>query len=57
VIRGSARISGGYAGTIFIDLCLIRRGFKKAGICLANFYNHKITQISTRKRILLTWFR
>jgi ABC-type dipeptide/oligopeptide/nickel transport system permease component len=24
------------------------------GICLAPFYNHQITQISTRKRIILT---
>jgi len=30
VIRGSALVSGGYAGAIFIDLCLIKKGFEKA---------------------------
>ena len=30
VIRWSALVSGGCAGAIFIDLCLIKGGFEKA---------------------------
>ena len=30
MIGRSALVSGGCAGAIFIDLCLIKRGFKKA---------------------------
>ena len=30
VIRWSALVSGGCAGAIFIDLCLIKKGLKKA---------------------------
>ncbi|MGB7533318.1 MAG: hypothetical protein WA977_10165 [Halobacteriota archaeon] len=30
MIEGSALVSGSYAGAIFIDLCLIKRGFEKA---------------------------